>query len=262
MASNPIIGLLTDFGTRDSYVAQMKGVILSRCAATIVDLGHEIDPLDVFGAGMFLREAAPRFEPIVRRPVVLVAVVDPGVGSSRRILAAEAGGRIFLAPDNGLLSVALDGAAHVVDVVNDRFFLPTGSSTFHGRDRFAPVAAALASGTSLDGLGPKIEHGTIVDLGYRPPDYSASAVVGQVTRIDRFGNIVTDLDSRNVGSFASLTVRQIEVSARASTYSEMGGSPDPFVIEGSNGTLEISIANRSAASVLGVEVRDPVSVSR
>lgn len=263
MSAAPLIGLLTDFGMRDSYVAQMKGVIHSLCDATVVDLSHEIAPFDVFGAGIFLREAAPRFEAIVRRPVILVAVIDPGVGSSRRIIAAESAGRVLLAPDNGLLSVALAGStARFVDVVNERFFLPGGSVTFHGRDRFAPVAAAIARGVAFDELGPAIESEQIVDLGYRAPDYEKEPVTGQVVRIDRFGNVVTDLDVGKAGSFASLDVRQVQISDRASTYAERSGSSEPFVIEGAQGTLEISVANGSAATALGASVRDPVIVSR
>jgi S-adenosyl-L-methionine hydrolase (adenosine-forming) len=262
MPPNPIVALLTDFGTRDSYVAQMKGVILSRCDATIVDLTHEIEPFDVFGAGIMLREAAPRFEPIVRRPIVIVAVVDPGVGSTRRILAAESGGRTFLAPDNGLLSVALDGDARIVDVIDERFFIPGGSRTFHGRDRFAPVAAALVRGTRIEELGPRVDPESIVDLGYRPPDYEAASVEGCVIRIDRFGNVVTDLVPDKLGRFSALAVRQVVVGGRARTYAERAGSDDPFVIEGSVGTLEISVANGSAARRLGARVRDAVSVTR
>jgi len=134
MASAPIVGLLTDFGTRDSYVAQMKGVILSLCDATIVDLSHEIPAFDVFAAGIFLREVAPRYEPIRCRPIVLVVVVDPGVGSSRRILGAESDGRFYLAPDNGILPVAI-GDVDVFDVTNEAYFLAGGSRTFHGRGR-------------------------------------------------------------------------------------------------------------------------------
>lgn len=257
----PVIGLLTDFGGRDSYVAQVKGVILSRCDAAIVDLSHEIEPYDAFAAGIFLREVARRFEPIVRRPVILVAIVDPGVGSSRRILAAESDGRILLAPDNGILSVAIDGGAHVVDVVEERFFLRFGSRTFHGRDRFAPVAAALARGASIEELGPRTAHESIVDLGYRPPDYETRPTTGTVVRIDRFGNVVTDLEPDKLGTFKSLRVRDRAVSDRASSYTERAGSKKPFVIEGSVGTLEISIANGSAAERLGTAVRDTVTVS-
>jgi S-adenosylmethionine hydrolase len=262
MACAPLIGLLTDFGTRDSYVAQMKGVILSSCDATVVDLTHDNPPFDVFAAGIFLREAAPRFESIIRRPVILVAVVDPGVGSSRRILAAESEGRLLLAPDNGILSVAASDSASFVDVVNESLFLPDGSTTFHGRDRFAPVAAALARGIMLRTLGPTVERASIVDLGYRKPDYAAGTPTGEVIRVDRFGNVVTDLEPDKLGAFESLLIGQIRVTERASSYAEKAGSKDPFVIVGSMGTLEVSVSGGSAAAALGVQVRDRVRVSR
>jgi S-adenosylmethionine hydrolase len=262
MTAGPIVALLTDFGTRDSYVAQMKGVILSSCDATVVDLSHEIPPFDVFAAGIFLREVAPRFESVQRRPVVLVAVVDPGVGSSRRILAAESEGRMFLAPDNGILSVVLGGRAAVVDVVNETLFLRGGSTTFHGRDRFAPVAAALARGVPMEILGPKVDRSTIVDVGYRPPEHSGESPAGEVIRIDRFGNLVTDLEPDRLGAYRSVSVGKTEVVDRASSYAERTGSTKPFLIIGSMGTLEISVANGNAAEVLGARVRDKVSVSR
>lgn len=262
MGGSPLIGLLTDFGSKDSYVAQMKGVILSSCEATLVDLTHDIAPFDVFAAGIFLREAAPRFESTIRRPVVLVAVVDPGVGSSRRILAAESEGRFLLAPDNGILSVAAAYSASFVDVVNESLFLPAGSVTFHGRDRFAPVAAALARGVRLSTLGPAVERSSIVDLGYRPPDYGNEAPTGEVIRIDRFGNVVTDLEPDMLGTFESLVFGRTHVTERAATYSEKAGSREPFVIVGSMGTLEVSVSGDSAAAALGVGVRDRVRVSR
>lgn len=262
MSWKPIIGLLTDFGTRDSYVAQMKGVILSSCDATIVDLTHEIPPFDLFAAGIFLREAAPRFEPVARRPVVLVTVVDPGVGSSRRILAAESEGRLFLAPDNGILSVAPGGSARFVDVTREALFLRSGSRTFHGRDRFAPVAAALARGARLSDLGSEVRADAIVDLGYRAPDYARDPVTGEVVRIDRFGNVVTDLEPDKLGAFESLSIGSRVVGDQAETYAEKSGSSDPFVIIGSMGTLEVSIANGDAAAALGARVRDRVSVRR
>ena len=136
------IALLTDFGTRDPYVAAMKGVIASRCEARIADLTHEIAPFDVWEAAFFLRDVVAYWP----EGTVFVCVVDPGVGSSRRILALESAGRFYLAPDNGLLHFVLPDAGPF-SVTNDALFLPNGSTTFHGRDRFAPVAAAIANGT-------------------------------------------------------------------------------------------------------------------
>src|SRR5688500_11519932 len=155
----PCIVLLTDFGTRDPYVAAMKGVIAARTTATIHDLTHDIAPFDVLEAAWFLKTVAPYWA----ERTIFVCVVDPGVGTSRKIIAAEADGRIFLAPDNGLLTfVAEQGRA----VDDETLFLPTTSTTFHGRDRFAPVAAAMANGKRID--GPVID---LVRLPYQPPAY-------------------------------------------------------------------------------------------
>src|SRR5204862_6358858 len=145
------IALLTDFGHRDPYVAAMKGVLLSRCDARVVDLSHDVPPFDVWAAAFFLRAVVPYWP----AGTIFVAVFEPGVGTSRRILALERDGRTFLAPDNGVLSLVAGPPA--VSVENDAFFLAGGSTTFHGRDRFAPVAAAIARGTALHELGPRVD---------------------------------------------------------------------------------------------------------
>jgi len=135
------IALVTDFGTRDPYVAAVKGVIAARTNAPLLDLTHDIEPFDVFQVAWFLRAIVRYWPP----DTIFMVVVDPGVGTSRRILALESDGRIFLAPDNGALTFV---EGRVWSVENESLFLPGGSTTFHGRDRFAPVAAALANGLS------------------------------------------------------------------------------------------------------------------
>src|SRR5207253_625763 len=177
------IALVTDFGTRDPYVAAMKGVIASRTDAPILDCTHEIAPFDIWEAAFYLR-------PIVRYwpdGTIFTVVIDPGVGTSRRMVAIDSAGTFFLAPDNGVLTFVI-GIAHAVE--NESLFLPDGSTTFHGRDRFAPVAAALANGTSVRELGPEVQERTRLD--YEPPTDSR----GTIVRIDRFGNAVTDLPNQ------------------------------------------------------------------
>jgi S-adenosylmethionine hydrolase len=236
------IVLLTDFGTRDPYVAAMKGVIVARTSAALHDLSHELPPYDVLGAAWFLGTAA-RYWPA---GTIFVCVIDPGVGTARRIVAVEEEGRIFLAPDNGLLTfVRSSGPAYSVE--NAALFLPGGSNTFHGRDRFAPVAAALANGLSLPEVGPRLE--AIVTLPYEPPVYGADVVHGTVVAVDRFGNVVTDVDAARVpfAPFAlqvgDLTIDRLEVN-----YGD--AAPGPFLIVGSAGCLEVSIARASAAERL------------
>jgi len=230
------IALLTDFGTRDPYVAAMKGVIVSRCQARIVDLSHEIAPFDVWEGAFFLRDVA-RYWP---EGTVFVCVVDPGVGTARRIIAVESDGRFFLAPDNGLLHF-VDGDAY--EVANESLFLPRGSTTFHGRDRFAPVAAALANGMRIDEVGPRIDDR--VPLGYTP---------GCIIRIDRFGNCITDLVPPEE-PFAVLVGAQ-RIDDIRTTYTGDGA----FVIVGSTGCIEISVAGGSAASLLHLRRGDRVAI--
>jgi len=230
------IALLTDFGTRDPYVAAMKGVIASRCRARIVDLTHEIAPFDVWEAAFFLRDVVLYWP----EGTIFVCVVDPGVGTARRIIAVESEGRLFLAPDNGLLHFV---TGDTYDVTNESLFLPRGSATFHGRDRFAPVAAALANGLPIAELGPPIDDR--IRLDYTP---------GCIIRIDRFGNCITDI----VPPSAPFAVRAGDqrIDEIRATYTGDG----PFVIVGSTGCIEISVANGSAASLLHLGRGDRVTI--
>ncbi len=249
------IALLTDFGTRDPYVAAMKGVIAARTNSAIHDLTHEIEPFDIFGAAWFLKCAAPWWP-----ETIFVCVVDPGVGTARRIAAMQLYGQIFLAPDNGLLTMIVTGTGGwtIVSVENESLFLPDGSSTFHGRDRFAPVAAALANGTPLEALGPPLAE--LVQLDYAPPVYSSYPVKGTIVQIDRFGNAITDLEaSRVVLSRFAVHVGGRKVDRLARSYGDAGEGP--FLIIGSTGRLEISMANASAAEALGLRRGDRVTVA-
>lgn len=260
-----LIGLLTDFGTRDSYVASMKGVIASRCAARIVDLSHEIAPFDIFEGAWFLHRVVHDYPGAADGSgleTIIVAVVDPGVGSERRILGVQNGGQIVLAPDNGLASLLVRHESVVHSIENEALFLPGGTRTFHGRDRFAPVAAALANGTRLDDLGPRIDVSTLVGLDYQQPVYDIDHAHGRVVLIDRFGNAVTDLDASRSPDIhdAVLNVGFHRIDHAAHTYSD---APDgPFLITGSNGTIEISIRNNSAATRFRIERGSTVEIRR
>lgn len=232
----PQITLLTDFGTRDPYVAAMKGVIASRCQARIVDLTHEIAPFDVWEGAFYLRDVV-RWWP---EGTIFVCVVDPGVGTARRIIAIEADGRIFLAPDNGLLHFVTGDA---YEVTNESLFLPHGSNIFHGRDRFAPVAAALAKGLPVGRLGPRIDDRVALD--YTP---------GCIIRVDRFGNCITDLVPP-AEPFAVMVGGQ-RIDDLRTAYTGEGA----FLIIGSTGCIELSVANGSAASLLHLGRGDRVSI--
>jgi S-adenosylmethionine hydrolase len=245
-----LIALLTDFGTRDPYVAAMKGVIAARCDARIEDLTHEIAPFDVFGAAWFLRSVVEYWP----AGTIFVAVIDPGVGTARRIVAAHADGRYFLAPDNGVLSLVI--APPAVSVENESFFLPNGSSTFHGRDRFAPVAAAIANGTPLAELGPKIDD--LVRLDYTPPSYSDARADGTIVAVDRFGNLITDVDASRIDFAPRLRAGSHVVDRVERSYGDATGGP--FLIVGSTGCLELSVANGSAADLLQLSRGEKVSI--
>ena len=246
-----IIALLTDFGLRDPYVAAMKGVIASRCDARIEDLSHEVAPFDVWSGAFFLRDVVPYWP----AGTIFVAVIDPGVGTSRRILAIEHDGRTFLAPDNGVLSLVAGPPA--VSVENDALFLPDGSATFHGRDRFAPVAAALARGTPLHELGPRVD--AMVMLDYAPPSYDCARAEGTIVSVDRFGNLVTDIDAARL-PFPRYAARAgARIIARvARAYGDAGDGA--FLIVGSTGCIEISVANASAAALLQLSRGDRVTI--
>jgi S-adenosyl-L-methionine hydrolase (adenosine-forming) len=235
-----MIALLTDFGTRDPYVAAMRGVIASRTDVPVVDLSHDIAAFDVLEAAWFLR-CVEQYWPA---GTIFVCVVDPGVGTTRDILAMEHEGKIFLAPDNGLLTFV--NASRVLRVTNETLFLPNGSTTFHGRDRFAPVAAALANGLPLDELGPPVE--SIVTLPYKPPVYG-DRTRGSIVAIDRFGNAITDVEVSRV-PFApfALRVRDLTIERLETNYAN--AAPGAFLIAGSMGTIEISVAGASAAERL------------
>jgi S-adenosylmethionine hydrolase len=232
----PAIALLTDFGTRDPYVAAMKGVIASRCEAHIVDLTHDIAPFDVWEAAFFLRDVV-RYWPA---DTIFVCVVDPGVGTARRILAMESEGQIFLAPDNGLLHFVRGDTYEVSD---ESLFLADGSTTFHGRDRFAPVAAAIANGKNITDLGPRVDDRVALD--YTP---------GTIVRTDRYGNCITDL--RPPAEPFAICVKDWRIDHLRTAYTGDGA----FTIVGSTGCIEISIANGSAASLLQLSRGDRVTI--
>jgi S-adenosylmethionine hydrolase len=240
------VGLITDFGTRDPYVAAMKGVIASRTEAPIVDCTHEIAPFDVWEAAFYIRAMA-RYWP---DGTIFTVVVDPGVGTSRRIVAVDSAGQIFVAPDNGVLTFVI-GIAHSVE--NESLFLPDGSTTFHGRDRLAPVAAALANGLSIEQLGPRVDD--LARIPYTPPVYDQRRVEGTIVAIDRFGNCITDIERSRI-PFTKFAVQKPAITRVSTTY----GGEGPFLIIGSTGCVEISVAGASAAAVLRLERGDRVTI--
>ena len=257
-----IITLLTDFGVRDYFVGVMKGVILSRFSeANLVDITHEIPPHDIHGAAFTLRAAYRYFPP----GTVHLAVVDPGVGSDRRAVIVESGKHVFVGPDNGLFSLVLseDQKASVRQVTNSAYFLPNVSATFHGRDIFSPLAAALAQGLAPAALGPVIQDPVCFEWG-RNEVTAEGSLRGSVIHIDHFGNCVTSFRSDDVKiDFAvhnfRLRVRDVVIRKLFRYYEQANADTrEPFLIAGSAGYLEISIARSSAARELNITVGEPV----
>jgi S-adenosyl-L-methionine hydrolase (adenosine-forming) len=240
------ITLLTDFGTTDSYVAEMKGVLLSRAStATVVDVSHGVPPGDVRSAAYILGRVWDRFPP----GTIHLMVVDPGVGSARAALAMRAHDRYFVGPDNGVFTPVLRDA-EVTAVV-----LPTpdsASPTFHGRDVFAPAAAALACGATLESLGEPF-GGIPERLAYTPPHFEGKVVVGEIVYIDRFGSLITNLTADLVPSYARLEVEDLDLGPLRRTFNDVttGGL---LAYIGSGGAIEIAVRNGSAARRLGVGV--------
>lgn len=251
--TRPCLAWLTDFGTRDHYVGTMKGVALGICAdASLVDISHDIDPQDVL-AGALELTAAYRYFPA---QTVFVVVIDPGVGSSRRAIAAECGEWRFVAPDNGVLSLvfAETPPARVVELRERRYARAAISRTFEGRDRFAPAGAWLASGVDLDALGPRVD--TWEMLHVPPPYVDGGVLYGEVLRVDRFGNLITNIDRATIERHAAGHALDVSIAERvvggiARTYSDLP-TAGPGALYSSTDHLEIAVNGGSAAATLGV----------
>lgn len=246
----PIIALLTDFGLRDHYVAAMKAVALGICPEVdFVDITHDIAPQDVAGAALELTACFAYFP----AGTIFLVVVDPGVGSARRALAAAAGMYRFVAPDNGVLFPVLQHAPdrRVVELKEPKYALPTMSRTFEGRDRFAPAAAWLAGGVEVAALGPPVHH--IVELPISAPRRSGERLSGEVVRVDRFGNLITNIDRPTLEAFLDGRPGIVEVAGHAApiiaTYADAprGGL---CALVSSSDRVEVAVNGGSAAAVL------------
>ncbi len=238
-----IVTLLTDYGTRDAYVAEVKAVLLGAAPdAALVDVTHEVPPGDVRAAQYLLARTWPRFPP----GSVHLVVVDPGVGTARRSLAGTAAGHFFVGPDNGVFSGVPEEARWVA------LAAPPGvAPTFHGRDVFAPAAARLATAAPLDGLGDPVQR--VVRAPLPVPRWDGAAWVGEVIYVDRFGTLVSNLPATAVEPGARLTVDDREIGPLRRTFGDVeSGHLVAFV--GSGATVEIAVRNGSATRLLGAGV--------
>jgi S-adenosylmethionine hydrolase len=249
-----VITLTTDFGSTDSYVAQMKGVILGiNPQVQIVDVTHAVPPQNVARGAAVLCEISRAFP----AGTIHVAVVDPGVGSSRALLAAHAAQQRFLAPDNGLLWPVLRSSPtdRVHRIESDRFWRNPVSATFHGRDILAPVAAHWSRGIDIVEFGPPFDVSKLVELPTSEPRRVGQALVGQVESVDGFGNLITnigetDLPSGDRRAF-SITVGGVRFTGISRSYSDQPAE-SLLALIGSSGRLEISVNQGSAAAKLGI----------
>lgn len=233
----------------------MKCVIESIArGAVVIDLVHELPPQDVRAGALALSSALP----YLPRDAIVVGVVDPGVGTTRRAIAGEAHGVTFIGPDNGLLAPALEAATTIVEVVEERFFLRQISNTFHGRDVFAPVAAHVAMGTPLSELGPKIS--SIVPLTLPTATRTKHGARGEIMSIDRYGNAITNVPNEWLTAGDEVCVHGEVVAKIARTYGAVDHG-DAVAVPSSGGTLEIAVNGGNAAESLRLRVGDKVEVA-
>jgi hypothetical protein len=271
-----LITLTTDFGTRDPYVAEMKGVVLQlNPRAAIVDISHHIDPQSVV-QGAFVLGSAYHYFP---RDTIHVAVVDPGVGTSRRAILLVTREGLFLAPDNGLLTYVLRDSPEYRAISQNRQFLesmevaiPSGcaaynlsnqglwkspvSDTFHGRDMFAPVAAHLSLGTPPEEVGEPLR--SLVCLCIPHPQWKGGTLMGHVIHVDGFGNLITTIEGKALAqNMVEVLLRGRRIQGVSRSYA---GDADLLAIVGSHGNLEIAVRDASAARELNAKVGDEVVV--
>ena len=261
--ARPVIALLTDFGTKDHYAGTLKGVALGICPdATIIDITHDIPPHDVL-AGALELAASWKYFPV---GTIFLVVIDPGVGSTRRSIAAEAGGYRFVAPDNGVLTLVFQETPpkRVVELTERRYARPTVSRTFEGRDRFAPAAAWLAKGIDLSGLGRPVTSWEVLPVP--DPVLEDDRIVAQVLRVDRFGNLVTNVDRPTFERFAGSGGIEIVAGAESvgkvvDTYAESGPG-SVCALFGSSDHLEIAVNGASAAGRLALGRGARITITR
>jgi S-adenosylmethionine hydrolase len=259
----PLITLTTDFGEGSPYVAEMKGVVLTLNAeANIVDITHSVPAQDVRQGARVLDQVTPQFP----QGAIHVAVVDPGVGTERKIVVASIEGQTYVTPDNGLLSLITRHfrPTRMVEVANPKYWLADVSSTFHGRDIMAPVAASLGLGVELSEFGPPIHD--LLELDWPELEVGERLIRGSVVSFDSFGNLITDITAQHLDEFGDRTQLQVQcgthcVNGLVKTYAQRPKDSVAALI-GSSGLLELAVVNGSAAKKLGVRVGDEVTVCR
>ncbi len=260
---NSIITLLTDFGTKDHYVASMKGVILNinaRC--DLIDITHEVTPHDV-QEGAFVLANAFSFFP---KATIHMAVVDPEVGGPRKSILLKTKNYIFLGPDNGLFTLVAkqEKVQKVIHLTNPKYFLPNITPTFHGRDIFAPIAAHLSLGVNPKAFGEELDHWQKLEI--RKPEVKGQKLLGEIIFIDRFGNLISNIDGETFFRFIqenafTLRIKRATLHGLKKGYWE-GKRDEVIGLIGSGGFLEISINKGNAQKVLRVKKGDKIEIRK
>jgi S-adenosyl-L-methionine hydrolase (adenosine-forming) len=262
------ISFLSDYGTSDEFVGVVKSVIRSIAPdTTVVDITHDIRPYDVKAGALTLARSVQYL-----CPGVVLAVIDPGVGTARRAVAIEVGdGQSYLVgPDNGLLASAVGlvgGATGAVELTEPDYQLPAPGPTFAGRDVFGPAAAHLCAGVPLDALGPRVDPAELVPGLVPLPRDEDGAIVGEILWVDRYGNCQLNVDPEAVEAWGERVQLRwtrpdpgVRTAVRAASYGELGPSHVGLVVD-SYGLLAVSVRNGSAADVLGIEAGDELSLA-
>lgn len=258
-ARSPIITLTTDFGEVDGYVGTMRGVILGICPqATLADLSHGVPPQDIRAGAFVLYQAVAYFPP----ETIHCVVVDPGVGSERRAVAVRTARGTFVAPDNGVLSLVLarEAAQAAVSLTNPAYQLAEVSTTFHGRDIFSPAAAHLAAGVPLTEFGPPVTDLVRFPVP-RPESRAGGALEAHVMHIDRFGNLILDVEAGDLaGGQPLFRLKAITIQGLARTFADVAVGQPLAYVGSCYHHLEIAVRNGNAARQFGVKMGDPVII--
>lgn len=254
-----MITLLTDFGDRDAYVGVMKGVIAQIAPqSTTIDLTHQIPPQNLLAARFALANAVPYFPP----DTIHIAVVDPGVGSSRKGIAVQLANGFVVCPDNGIGSGiwALNRAIAAVELTNSQYWrVPNPSSTFHGRDIFAPVGAHLANGVPLEELGQAMAIDRLIKLELPAVEINQRQITGCIQYVDRFGNLITNIPGDLVAAPWQVEINNSAI-ASGKTYSDVA-TGRAITLVGSHGWVEIAVNGGSAESELNLTWRDKIQIT-
>lgn len=271
-SSRPVVALLTDFGLADGDVGVMKGVIASIAPdAHIIDITHEVAPQNI-PSGAWILATAYRYFP---QSTIFVCVVDPGVGSSRNAIAVHAGDKFFVGPDNGLFSYvyAQQTTRAAAILSNPVYHLPQVSSTFHGRDIFAPAGAHLARGVELAELGRQIDPATLQRIDIEPPVYQGTHINAHIIHVDRFGNLISDiplslvpelLNSQSTEQRLQITFPTLGavVHRHSRFFAESADDGQPFIYADSSGYVAVAVRNGNAAATLGASPGIPITFAK